>query len=225
MHDSEIATLLGAPRVSALISDACGPPVSRALMLRLASDTIGVVDRVPKALLFLSFTALTVVLAVAIFGCATGQRSLAESDTLGPSPLEQRVAEPGILTGDDALSPQLVSKRPVLERRLSKAHARFGRGRPAVTRTVLGELGPGGEQVFNAHLIHDRCYSIIAVGISNDQVIDMVLLDQQGHEVEQDLGPGSTASLAVCLRHDARYQITIRMYRGHGAFAIRIYGS
>jgi len=127
--------------------------------------------------------------------------------------------------GDTTSSPVAeATKRSALQS-LSRAHGRSGRGRPAVTEAVIDELGAGGALAYAVTLHHGHCYSIIAAGISDDLDIDLSLRDAEGVEISRDQEPGSWATAEICPSVDARYEIRVRLYRGHGAFALRVYGS
>ena len=90
---------------------------------------------------------------------------------------------------------------------------------------MLGELGAGGTQAFSARLSSGRCYTLIVVGASADQELDMLLYSEDGQEVDRDLSSGSAASLEVCPPTDGVYRTVVRMYGGSGPFALQVYGS
>lgn len=163
---------------------------------------------------------------VAIGGCATATRaqdisSLPATELLAP----EGVSSPGRIRDEDTVSPSLLRFRRQLETRLINAHRRFGRGRPAATVPALGELGPGGAIAFTTRLSEGRCYTIIVVGVAEDQEIDVFLSTSAGVELSRDLSPGSQAHVDMCPTSDGEYRVLVRMYGGVGPFALQVFGS
>ena len=166
------------------------------------------------------------VVAALAAACATvPARDGGPARPLLPPAAPAESAAPGVIDDDAAIAPRLAKARPLLEARLVGAHRRLGRGRPAVASAVLGELGPGGQQAFVAPLRRGRCYIAIAVASSDDQELDLALLDADGLDVSRDTGPGSAAAVEVCPTADATYRLVVRMYGGSSAYALQLYGS
>ena len=108
---------------------------------------------------------------------------------------------------------------------MASAHRARGRGRPATTAIVRGDLGVGQEQGFTVELGAAICYTLLAVGESDAVDVDLVLLDAAGDEVADDRDRGSVAAVEVCPPRRGRYRAVIRMYHGQGAFAFQVFGS
>lgn len=174
----------------------------------------------------LTIQLMVVLQTVMHVGCATAIQA-GDINALPATQLNQLEGSstPGRVRDEDTLSPSLLRFRGRLETRLINAHRRVGRGRPAATEPALAELGPGGSIVFTTRLSQGRCYTIIVVGVAEDQEIDLFLSNEAGVELTRDLSPGNEATVEMCPTSDGAFRVLVRMYGGSGPFALQLFGS
>ncbi len=166
---------------------------------------------------------LTILVAVVLFaGCATPTPRALDPAGDRRLPTSQVQSEAGGRI-QEFVPPSLERVRTRLLGRLDAAHERHGRGRPPATGATLGELGVGARQGFVVDLLRGRCYSILAVTASDDQEIDLALIDERGEEYERQ--SGHEAVVELCPTSDVSVRVLVRMYRGSGPFVIRVFGS
>lgn len=158
-------------------------------------------------------------LPFALAACAAGAGASGLARRIDDRPLPGPEAE-----GSPAIRP-VRGQAEALRGRMTSAHDRHGRGRPAATALVAGELGVGAEQGFTVELVGGVCYSLLAVGENDDADIDLLLLDPLGTEVAEDRRPGAGAVVEICPPRSGRYRAVVRMYAGGGAFAFQLFGA
>lgn len=168
---------------------------------------------------------LSNVLSTSLLVAAVSSACVVPNDLNAELARARSLAQEGPTELTDTLSPAVARHEQALARRLEAIHRRHGRARPPATDLMLGELGAGAQQAFRASLRAPRCYTVLAVGLSNDQEIDLLLLDESGQELDADRRSTAWAAIEICPPAQEQIMIVVRMYRGQGPFALRVYGS
>lgn len=92
-----------------------------------------------------------------------------------------------------------------------------------------GVLTEGQEESFSTILEAGHCYRILGVGGASLTDLDLVLRDENGNAVAEDDATDNVPVLGrdavICPRWTGPFSVTVRAYRGHGAYGIQVFRS
>ena len=93
---------------------------------------------------------------------------------------------------------------------------------------IRGELAEGRYQDYPFVLVGTRCYVAVAAGGEGVEELDITLINPHGAPMLRDEDTGRDAAFglrhAVCPDVPGSYEIRVRMTRGSGEYALRMYG-
>jgi hypothetical protein len=97
------------------------------------------------------------------------------------------------------------------------------RGYESYGEPSRGTLQPSQSRDYPLELEGGKCYAILAVGDNGVRNLDLVVTDQAGREIDQDVETDARPVVRVCAGRTGNYSIRVRMSEGAGNFVYAPY--
>jgi hypothetical protein len=150
----------------------------------------------------------------------TGRRAPAEEQTLAPAP-ETQSARHGAQTANGD------SNDAAFEETLAQKAKKYARGLLPDGSIIRGTLQEGARSDHLLVLRGGYCYRILGVGGDGVEDMDLFLYDPDGVQTQQDPGqdrfPVLGLQVELCPAASGAFRLQTLMYKGGGAYAVRIY--
>ncbi len=86
-----------------------------------------------------------------------------------------------------------------------------------------GQLGESETRDFTIQLEGGKCYAILGVGDNGVRDLDLLLKDESGRMIDEDVETDARPIVRVCPDDTGQYTMTVRMYQGSGNFVYAPY--
>ncbi len=154
---------------------------------------------------------LALAVALALAACGPEEDLAARTEALQPPPEHGPVPEDALGAAVHALG-------------LAKAR-RYAPDEAGVLRDSLRQ---GRVQEHPVVLLGTHCYVVVAAGGEGVEDLDLVLVNPAGQPVLHDAEAGAESWLgvsdAICPNEPGLFRVRVRMFRGQGDYALRVYG-